>query len=222
MSPEELMIERTKSGDLSGVRELVDGDNSLANAHDASRTSAVLLAIYHGRRDVADLLVERGASIDVFEAAALGDASKLQGLLIAQAERADSYSHDGWTPLHLAAFIGRVDAAQALIAAGPDLNALAKNSNANTPLQAAVAGRKVNLAKILIAAGADVNIRTAYGWTALHIAAHNGDLEMARLLIESSVDARARNDKGLTAKAIAIEGGHKELASYLEGEEQEN
>ena len=107
-------------------------------------------------------------------------------------------------------------------APGPDLNALTKNSNANTPLQAAVAVRKVNLARTPIAAGADAKIRTAYGWTALHIAAHNGDLEMARLLIESSVDARARNDKGLTAKAIAIEGGHKELASYLEGKEQEN
>lgn len=220
MSAEEQMIERVKSGDLSGVRELLDRDNSLANAHDSGGTSAVLLAIYCGRQDVADLLVEMGASIDIFEAAALGDAGRLKELLAARPERMRSYSPDGWTPLHLAAFFGRPDASQVLIAAGPDLNALAKNSNANTPLHAAVASRKVNLARILIAAGADVNVRTGYGWTALHIAAHNGDSDIARLLIEASADARARNDKGQTAAAIAAEAGHKQLASYLEGEEQ--
>jgi ankyrin repeat protein len=220
MNPEELMIERAKAGDLSAVRELLDGDDSLANAHDASGTSAVLLAVYCGQKDVADLLKERGASIDIFEAAALGDAGRLKELLAAQPERARSFSHDGWTPLHLAAFFGREDAAKVLIAAGPDLNALAKNGNANTPLQAAVASRKANLARTLIAAGADVNVRTGYGWTELQIAAHNGDMDTARLLIESSADARARNDKGQTAAAIAAEGGYKELASYLEGEEQ--
>ena len=220
MSPEELVIEKVKAGDLSGVRELLDGDRSLANVRDASGTSAVLLAVYYGRQDVADLLVEKEASIDIFEAAALGDAGRLKELLATQPERARSFSHDGWTPLHLAAFFGRSDAAKVLIAAEPDLNALAKNSNANTPLQAAVANRKVNLAGMLIPAGADVNVRTGYGWTALHIAAHNGDVETARLLIESSADASARNEKGQTAAAIAAEEGHKELASYLEGEEQ--
>ena len=220
MSPEELVIEKVKAGDLSGVRELLDGDRSLANVRDASGTSAVLLAVYYGRQDVADLLVEKKASIDTFEAAALGDAGRLKELLATQPERARSFSHDGWTPLHLAAFFGRSDAAKVLIAAEPDLNALAKNSNANTPLQAAVANRKVNLAGMLIPAGADVNVRTGYGWTALHIAAHNGDMETARLLIESSADASARNEKGQTAAAIAAEEGHKELASYLEGEEQ--
>jgi ankyrin repeat protein len=76
------------------------------------------------------------------------------------------------------------------------------------------------LARTLISAGANVNVRTGYGWTALQIAAHNGDLETTRLLIESSADASARNDKGQTAAAIAAEAGNKELASYLEGEEQ--
>jgi len=220
MSAEEQFVEKVKAGDLSTVRELVERDNSLANARDASGTSVVLLAIYYGRQDVADLLVERGASIDIFEAAALGDVARLQGLLAAHPERVRSFSHDGWTPLHLAAFFGQPGAANALIATGPDLNALAKNSNSNTPLQAAVASRKVNLARILIAAGADVNVRTGYGWTALQIAAHNGDLETARLLIESSADAHARNDNGQAATAIAAAAGHKELASYLEGEEQ--
>ena len=221
MSAEKLMIEKVKAGDLSGVGELLDGDNSLANVRDANGTSVVLLAIYCGHKDVADLLAEKGVSIDIFEAAALSDAGRLKYLLSAQPGQARIYSHDGWTPLHLAAFFGRAEAAEVVIAAGPDLNALAKNDNANTPLQAAVASRKLNLAEILIAAGADVNVRTGYGWTALHIAAHNGDLETARRLIESSADASASNGKGQTAAAIAAEGGHEELASYLEGEQQE-
>lgn len=220
MNAREQFIEKVKAGDLSGVRELLDGDNSLANVRDANGISVVLLAIYYGHKDAADLLVARGASIDIFEAAALGDAGRLKELLSAQPEQASIFSHDGWTPLHLAAFFGRADAAKVVIAAGPDLNALAKNSNANTPLQAAVASRKVNLVGILLAAGADVNVRTGYGWTALHIAAHNGDLDTARLLIESGTEANARNEKGQTAGAIAAEGGHKKLASYLEGDEQ--
>lgn len=220
MSVQERFIEKVKAGDLSTVRELVESDNSLVNARDANGTSAVLLAVYYGQKEVADLLVETGASIDIFEAAALGDVGRLKELLGAHPEQALSYSHDGWTPLHLAAFFGRVDAANALIAAGPDLNALAKNSNANTPLQAAVASQKVNLARILIKAGVDVNFRTGYGWTVLHIAAHNGDMETARLLMGSGAEATSRNEKGQTAAAIAIEGGYKELALYLEGEEK--
>ena len=42
---------------------------------------AILLAVYHGKADVAQLLVELGAPIDIFEASALGKVDRIAVLL---------------------------------------------------------------------------------------------------------------------------------------------
>lgn len=222
MSFTEEMLEAAKSGNVEAARSLLKQDQTLAGARSATGESTVLLAVYHGHDELAKLLAESGTPLDVFEASALGRADRVRALVQSEPGLANSYSHDGWTPLHLAAFFGRAEAAQALIASGAGLDALAKNGNANTPLQAAVASRKAKLAQILIDARADVNAKTGYGWTALQIAAHNGDMEIARLLIQSSADPKACNDKGQTAAAIAAESGHEELATFLKLKEQES
>jgi uncharacterized protein len=54
-----------------------------------------------------------------------------------------------------------------------------------------------------VESGADVNERSADGTTALHWAAHYGDLELVKLLIARGADAAVRNDYGMTAIAAA-------------------
>ena len=56
------------------------------------------------------------------------------------------FAYDGWTPLHLAAFFGHLDAAARLLEAGASLAAVSRNSLTNTPLHAAVAGGRVEVA----------------------------------------------------------------------------
>jgi uncharacterized protein len=55
----------------------------------------------------------------------------------------------------------------------------------------------------LIAEGTDVNERSADGTTALHWAAHQGDLELVEQLLERGADPNLRNDYGATAIAVA-------------------
>ena len=68
-----------------------------------------------------------------------------------------------------------------------------------------------------IAAGADVNERSADGTTALHWAAHHGDLELIELLLERGADANVSNDYDMTAlAAAAVEGDYGIIKALVE------
>jgi ankyrin repeat protein len=69
----------------------------------------------------------------------------------------------------------------------------------------------------LIAAGADVDERASDGTTALHWAAHFGDLELVEALLERGADATLRNDYGATAiAAAAVEGDPAIIKALLD------
>ncbi len=211
----ERLIDAVKAGDVVTVRELLDKEPALANARTETGDSAILLAVYYARKEVAEILVAKGAELNVFEASAMGATERLKAFLKVDGGPVNSHSHDGWTPLHLAAFFGHGEAAKVLVANGAELNALSKNATCNTPLHAAVANRKADLVSFLLSAGADVNARTGNGWMPLHLAVHGGNKQLAELLLAQGADVSAENGDGQTALAIALEKGHKELAELL-------
>jgi FOG: Ankyrin repeat len=173
----EQLIELAKAGDVAGVREFVGRKPSLASQRLASGESALMAALYRGHRELVDALVEMGADVDLFAAAATGRLSDLeQGLKDPQAVNAHAY--DGWTPLHLAAFFGQLEAARALIAAGANVQAVSRNTLRNSPLHAAAAGKHASVALLLLRAGADPQTVDAGGYTAVQIARENGLLDV--------------------------------------------
>lgn len=70
-------FEAIKKGDQAGVERELRADPSLARAEEDG-TSAVLLATYHGRHDIATLLAERKGDLTIFEAAAVGDVAQVR------------------------------------------------------------------------------------------------------------------------------------------------
>src|SRR5439155_1144559 len=96
-----------QSRDAEKVRALLRDDPSLAACRLPDGGTPALLAIYYGAADVLEALVTRGVKLDVFEAAAAGDTSRMRVLLDADPTLVSQRSHDGWTPLHLAAHFGR-------------------------------------------------------------------------------------------------------------------
>ena len=77
-------------GDLEYVRTALADDPTLANAAwdwgDGDWETALGAAGHMGRRDIAELLLEHGARLDVFAAAMLGDVDVVRAILAAHPE----------------------------------------------------------------------------------------------------------------------------------------
>jgi ankyrin repeat protein len=197
------------------VKALVSADATLVNARSSKGESAILTAVYHGRKDIANLLVARGVTLTLFEACAAGEFDRAERL-VAEGSAVNAYSDDGWTPLHLASFFGHTKIAEFLLGHAADAAARSRNANGNMPLHAALAGNHKMVAGLLIGAGADVNAADAAGWRPLHLAAANNNLDVMRTLIAQGADVTAQNAEGLVALALAKEKGHREAVALLE------
>lgn len=161
-------------------------------------------------------LVEADPSLAIFAAAIQGDADQLETMLAANRSLVTALSTDGWTPLHLAAFFGKMDAARLLLNKGAEVNGRSTNPMRNMPLHAAAAGRHTALAKLLLDHGASPNARQHGGWTPLHAAAQNGDIEMAQTLVAAGADVTARADNNQNAVDLALTKAQQAMVEYLE------
>jgi len=123
------------------------------------------------------------------------------------------------TPLDCAAFNGRVEVVQVLLAAGADMNA--KGKIGDTPLLSAARGfqkRRVQVVQLLLAAGADANACNDYeGSTPLHHAAIYGQVEVVQALLAVGADINARNEDGRTPLSLAKQAGHSSVVMLLQG-----
>jgi ankyrin len=187
----------TRAGKVEMVRFL------LARGAEIKKSQGLLHeAALHGRRDVAELLLSKGADVNeaLPQGFALIDAAFMK------------------RPNILAFFTER------------DLNRLRKtpgvgipvNPGASfgyltggTPLQAAVAARHKAVAELLMDKGAVVNARFPTGAVPLHLAAMLGDGEMIRLLLARGADRGAKDNAGRTPLQVATDAGNREAAALL-------
>lgn len=211
-------LEAVKKGDRATVDQMLDADPSLASAKDASGTSAVLLAHYYGKPEVAAALLSRAPALDVFEAATAGDAKRVTALVEADRSLANAVAHDGYSPLGLASFFKRRDVVKALLERGAKPNVPSRDQGF-TPLHSAVAtdaaGSERDIVRLLLEAGADPNAKSREGGTPLHTAAFTGDLEIAELLLAYGADPTATDAKSLTALDIARDRRNVEVVALL-------
>ena len=202
--------------DLAAAKAALERDASQATEAIPGGISPLLFALYNGAKDIADLL--RGfTEPNIFEAAALDDGPRVAACLLAEPGALGSYSPDGWTPLHLAAFFGARNSLLVLVGMGAPLEAISHNPMQNTPLHAGIAGAGgEQLAPLLMALGANPNHVGGSGVTALHLAATRGFEALCRLLLARGVERLARTEDGKTAAELARERGHLPTAAALE------
>ncbi len=208
--------EQVKRGDLNGVRTALAEDPALLEATNAAGQTPFLLAKYYRQDNIAQYLLGLNPKLDVYNACVAGRVSAVLEEIDRDPVLLESHSTDGWTPLHLAAFFGHPELANALLDRGAQVDARSTNAMKNTPLHAAAAGGNVNLVQLLAKRGADVNARQEGGWTALHSAAQAGNRTMVEALLANGADinARAANDQG--PLDLALSKGHQEVAALLE------
>lgn len=207
-----------ESGDVATVGALLDEEPALVDARRATGESAVLHAVYRMQSGVRDLLLARGVTLGLHEAAAAGEERAL-ALADADPAQVNALSPDGFAPLHLACFFGHPALVDGLLARGADANAVSRNAMAVRPLHSAAAhggaDARLTISRALLAGGADARPAQHGGWTPLHQAAATGDAALARLLLDHGADPAARSDDGKLPADMARERGHLELAASL-------
>ncbi|HUW36862.1 MAG TPA: ankyrin repeat domain-containing protein [Rhodocyclaceae bacterium] len=116
----------------------------------------------------------------------------------------------GDSALLLAAFNGRAQAVEKLVAAGAAIN-----PKGWTPLIYAAFGGYTTIARLLLEKGADVDAAAPNGVTALMAAARNGHLKTVQLLLDHGARLDLRNQDGATASDWAAAAGNSDIADLL-------
>ena len=127
----------------------------------------------------------------------------------------DSRDALGRTPLHMAAFYGRLKAKEFLIVRGPDINA--KDNVGMTPLHAAVLSGGRQAVEVLIDKKADVAITSTSGQTVLHLSASTGQPKLSKYLIEKGANPLTKDADGKIPLDYAVQNQHPVTTKLLKG-----
>jgi len=209
------MATAVQSGSIEEVQALLAKAPALVNAVGQNRLPVILLAAYNRNQRLIDTLVEAGASLWIFEAAAIGRMDIVQREVERWPGFVNELNIDGFTPLQLACFFNQEEIALWLLEHGADVNIVAQNRQRLSAIHATAAGGNLTILKALLERGADANARQVNDFTALHTAADNGDVAMARLLLGFGADVSAVTNDGRTPLALAQAKGHQDVSPLL-------
>lgn len=159
------------AGDATGVRDLLAREPGEAAATDDQGLSAFMRASYRGG-EVFAALREAAPPLGPFDRIVAGESDDLPA--------PSAWTPDGFTPLHMAAFVDNVDAARKLLEAGADPDAISTASFAQvTPLGTCAFANATGVARVLLEHGAD---RTLGPVPPVDVARTNGFDELVELL----------------------------------------
>lgn len=185
--------------------------------------TALMLAAREGQDDSVDWLIEHGAKVN--ERSALGwtplmlAAYNGQNFAVTSLLRANPdltvKDADGWDALMLALSEGRGGVAGKLIEAGAAIPSGLVNGA--TPLIHTIFGGDLSSVRFVLAKKPDLTARDADGWSALEIAAYNGNEQIAMELLRAGIDPALKDKEGKTALDRAKEAERSEIVALLGG-----
>ena len=178
------LIDAAEIGDLNGMEHCIQKNADLnyqskKDPPDRNGMAAIHMAAVNGHLSAVEILVSRGANVNLIEPL-----------------------HQN-TALHLAATGGYSDLVRYLVRSRANINV--RDSLGQTPLLTATSEA---IQIILLEAGADPNRRGLDAATALHYAAYFGFLDAVRLLVSQGADVDARNKEEQTPLWVACSNTH--------------
>jgi len=156
--PAQDVFDLLRKNDVSAVKAMIGKTPGLVEARDGQGLTLLHYAASGSDAALIDLLVDKGAKIDL-----AGGQAK--------------------TPLHIAASNDRTVAAAALVKRGAALEIRDEYGRTALILCARERGRAAT-ARVLLDAGADINAADKFGSTSLELAAWRGKAELVDLLLE--------------------------------------
>jgi len=209
-------------GTNTSMAELLIAKGADVNAEANDGATPVDISRWSGRALLIELLVAKGAKIDVYKqtnswkpihtSARYGQKERVQ-LLLDQGSDVNTKDAGGYTPLHHAAEKGHKDVCELLVLKGANVNA--KDTHDWRPLHCAAKYGHTNVAELLITNGADVNARNKWGETPLRLAAELGQKAMTELLIAKGADVNAKVAYGWAPLHYATRRGHEGVVKML-------
>lgn len=167
---------------------------------DASGT-ALVRATVTGHKEVVAYLLDTGGNVkggwDNFTLLHLAGNREVAELLLARGADLDAKRWCGRTPLFCAVENNRKEVAEFLIKKGANVNVIIKTDG--SPLVVAARKSLTDMAKLLIEHGANVNAKDHLDATALHYAAANDNPDLAALLLGKGADPDAPLNSKATA-----------------------
>ncbi|TRX88401.1 hypothetical protein FHL15_010714 [Xylaria flabelliformis] len=191
------------------------------NKKDSQGHSALIWAARQGYEDIACLLIDNGADLEIntgnnltalIWASMAGHCAMLK-LLIGAGANVHVADDMGWTALHYAAAHGNVQILQILLDAGADMNA--KDISQQTPLQRATFCNNLPIIEALVTCGADTSVRDKDGLTLLHLAARDGNSELVKYWLKLTGALEDIDDQAWTPLMAAAWFGHASVVKYL-------
>jgi len=192
---------------MGSNREIIRSEARLIATSGRSIAAGLLAAAIVGAASLAPAQTppdERELRIyaGLHDAAARGDVAEIEKL-IADGEKPNIQDSKSRTPLHVAAFLRKHDAARTLLKHGANPNAL--DAERYDVITIAAVNNDLPMLEIVIEGGGNVRaITSPYNGTALIAAAHRGHVEIVRALIAAKAQLNHVNNLGWTALLEAV------------------
>lgn len=210
------IISTIESGNFKLLSRQLIADPSLATNTHKSGISALMLALYYKREDMAKVISDYCESYNLGEMIALDKQSAVEEHITHPSFNIEQYSPDGFLPIHYAAFFARPKLLNLFITKGANINKTTNNESEVSPIHSAVAGSDYTCVKLLCDAKADINAKQHGGWTALMAASKAGRMDMVDELLSHGATIHITADNGLTALDLAESAGNTKVLQRLE------
>lgn len=215
-----LLVQSARLGNLRQVATAIDRGAEV-DATDAQGTTALMFAAQRGFTEIVDLLLARGADVNLHRrqfgttalmfAAAANQVAVVRQLLEQQVDL-NATNEDGSTALMGATLAGATEIVELLIAAGADV--LAIDRDEDNALNIAIARNHSQIVGKLIAAGADIHYRRRDGKTPILTITDPG-VKILNLLLAAGANPQDVDSEGDSLLLMAAEQGYVDLIKPL-------
>ncbi len=209
-------------GDIQRVGALLD-DNEPINKRDYKGRTALVLALLSREREIARLLLERGADTNLHDAKGryplhlslqLPDV-EMAGLILDRGARPDMVDRKERSPLHLAAACGSAPLSSRLMKQLVPLNA--RDSNGATPLHHAAANNRPAAVQALLHGEPDLEVLNGKMRTPLWVAVDSSAHGVMELLLAAGANPQANMWRDGTPLDRAYQKEDYEAVEMMEG-----
>lgn len=149
----------------------------------------------------------------IHEAIDQGDSAAVAAMMDANPALLGDRLPNGRTPLHTAAYGGKLNIVQLLLSRGADVNAI--TTTGSTPLHGAALYGHEAVLKLLVEKGANVRAANQATYTPLTNAASNGNLPMMKFLIGAGASIEPATAGGMVPLVCAINSRNPEAVNFL-------